>query len=159
MCLCHNSNFLSREKEIEGWSQSAAVPPSCFGLWIQFKTHSSQLHRWCSRAVVFFTQCQESKPANPLRYEVLCTFCSELHWGLLCYLAHASHPAESKCSQSKVRWRQQLCCGRLGKAGKGLEGWGSLILSEVVCITAWHPFTPSTPAHEPLCPGTWHEFY
>lgn len=109
--------------------------------WVQFKKHSSQLHRWCSRAVVFFTRCQESKPANPLRLEVVCMFPSKFLWGLLCYLAHASHPAELKCSQLKVCWRQQLCCSKLEKAGKreGLEGKSTLVLSEMIHITARHP--------------------
>lgn len=105
---------------------------------MQFKTHSRQLHTWCSGASVFFTHCQESKPANPLRFEVVCTFPSEFHWGFtLCYLAHASHPAESKCSQSKVRWRQRLCRTKLEKAGEreGLEGRSTLILSEMIHIT------------------------
>lgn len=101
----------------------------------------SQLCGCCSRAVLFFTQCQESKPAKPWRFEVVCMLPSEFHWGLLCCLAHASHPAESKCSQSKMCWRQQLCRSELKKAGNrgGLEGKNSLILSEMIHITARRP--------------------
>lgn len=113
--------------------------------WMQFKMHSSQLYRWCSRAVVFFTQCQERKPANPLRFEVACSFPSEFHWGLLCYLAHASYPAESKCSQSKVCCRQWLCCSKLEKAGKG-KGWKAKVLW---CCQKWSTLQPGAPLLRP----------
>lgn len=57
------------------------------------------------------------KPAKPLRFEVVCRLLPEFYWGSLCYLAHASHPAESKCSQSKgaleaTALRQQAAEGR-----------------------------------------------
>lgn len=118
--------------------QSKAAPAA---QWMQFKKHSSQHHRWCSRAVVFFTRCQESKPANPLRLEAVCMFPSKFHWGLLCYLAHALHPAELKCSQLKVCWRQQLCCSKLEKAGKG-KSWKGKVLWY---CQKWSTSRPSNP--------------
>lgn len=118
--------------------QSKAAPAA---QWMRFKKHSSQHHRWCSRAVVFFTRCQESKPANPLRLEAVCMFPSKFHWGLLCYLAHALHPAELKCSQLKVCWRQQLCCSKLEKAGKG-KSWKGKVLWY---CQKWSTSRPSNP--------------
>lgn len=76
---------------------------------------------------MFFTRCQESKPASPLGLKVVCTFPSKFHRGLLCYLAHAWHPAESKCSKLKACCRQQLCCSKQEKAEER-KGWEAKIL-------------------------------
>lgn len=126
-----------------------------------FRAHSSQLHRWCSRVVMFSTWCQENKPANPLGFEVVCAFPTKFHRGLLCCLAQALHPAESKCSQLKASWRQWLCCGKLEKAGKG-KGWKAKVLwycQKWSTSQSKHPSAPATSAHYPRCPETPSKFY
>lgn len=70
---------------------------------------------------------------------------SKFHWGLLCYLAHALHPAELKCSQLKGRWRQQLC-GMLKKAGKG-KGWKVKKYSDAVRNDPHHCLAPLRSSH------------
>ena len=113
------SMFSLKRRGIGGQSKSAPL--------------SQSLHAECSlkRTAANFIrgapgrQCSApaAKKANlrtPLRFEVVCTFPSEFHRGFaLCYLAHASHPAESKCSQSKVRWRQRQAGERQGKGRAG----------------------------------------
>lgn len=90
---------------------------------------------------VFFTWCQESKPANPLRFEEVCAFTSKFHWGLLCYLAQASHSVESKCSLLKVCWRQLLICSNLEKAEKR-KGWKANVLLYCQKLSTSRPGSP-----------------
>ena len=108
--------------------------------------HSSQLHRWCSGASVFFAQCQESKPGNPLRFKVV-TFPFRMPWRIT--LLFSSCLASSWVKALPVEGTLEATAAAASREKQGKWRAGGQKYSDTVRNDPHHCLAPLCSSH--LC--------